>query len=70
MVVGAALTSDVAGAIGEFLDLFFGEDAEDDDEVLTLLEALVGLFEGFRVDETAVDLSPARSWWDAFLMRL
>ena len=25
------LTSDVASAIGEFLNLFFGEDAEDDD---------------------------------------
>jgi len=64
------LTSDVASAIGEFLNLFFGEDAEDDDEVLTLFEALVGLLESFRVDETTVDLGPARSRWDAFLMRL
>ena len=70
MVVGDALTSDVAGAIGEFLDLFFGEDAEDDDEVLTLFETLVGLFKSFRVDQTAIDLGPAGSWWDAFLMRL
>jgi len=64
------LTSDIASAVGKLLDFFFGEDAEDDDEVLTLLEALVGLFEGFRVDETTVDLGPARSRWDAFLMRL
>lgn len=64
------LTSNIAGAVGKFLDLFFGEDTEDDDEVLTLFEALIGLFESFRVDETTVDLGPARSRWDTFLMRL
>ena len=63
-------TSDVAGAVGEFLNFFFGEDTEDNDEVLSLLETLVGLFKSFWVDETAVDLGPTCSWWDAFLMRL
>lgn len=65
-----SLTSDLTCAVGEFLDLFFCEDTEDNDEVLTLFEALVGLFESFGVDEAAVDFGPAGSWWDAFLMRL
>jgi hypothetical protein len=52
------------------LDFFFGEDAKDDDEVLTLFEALVGFLQGFGVDEAAVDLGPAGTGWDAFLMRL
>ena len=69
-MVAVFLTSDVAGAIGEFLDFFFGENTEDNDEVLSLLETLVGLFKSLWVDETAVDLGPACSWWDAFLMRL
>ena len=69
-MVAISLTSDVAGAIGEFLNLFFGEDTKHNDEVLTLLETLIGLFKSFWVDEAAVNLGPARSWWDAFLMRL
>ena len=64
------LTSDVACAISKFLDLLFGENAEDDNKVLSLFETLVGLFEGFWVDETTVNLSPSRTWWNAFLMRL
>ena len=46
----ACLTSDVTSAVGEFLNFFFGKDAEDDDEVLTLFEALVGLFKSFGID--------------------
>ena len=69
-MVAVCLTSDVAGAVSELLDLFLGEDTKNNDEVLTLFEALVGLLESFRVDETTVDLGPARSRWDAFLMRL
>jgi hypothetical protein len=69
-LIADCLTSDVACAIGEFLDLFFGENTKDNDEVLTLFEPLVGLFKSFWVDEAAVNLGPARSWWDAFLMRL
>ena len=69
-MVAVGLTSDVAGAISELLNLLFGEDAKHNDEVLTLFETLVGLFKCFRVDQTAVDLGPAGSWWDAFLMRL
>jgi hypothetical protein len=49
-LIAVCLTSDVASAVGEFLNLFFGKDAEDDDEVLTLFEALVGLFESFGID--------------------
>jgi hypothetical protein len=64
------LTSDVTGAVGEFLDFFLCEDAKDDDEVLTLLEALVGFLESFGVDEAAIDLGPAGSWWNAFLVGL
>ena len=64
------LTSDVAGAVGKFLDFFFGEDTEDDDEVLTFFETFIGLFESFWVDETAIDLGPACTGWNAFLMRL
>lgn len=64
------LTSDVAGAIGEFLDFFFGQDAQDDDEVLALFEALVGFLERFRVDEAAVDFGPAGAGRDAFLICL
>jgi hypothetical protein len=52
------------------LDFFFGEDAKDDDEVLTLFEALVGFLQGFGVDEAAVDLGPAGTGGDAFLMGL
>ena len=70
MFVAACLTSDVASAVGEFLNFFLGEDAEDDDEVLSLFETLVGFLESFGVDETAIDLGPACSWWNAFLMRL
>ena len=69
-MVAVYLTSDVAGAVGKLLDLFLREDTKDDDEILSLFETLVGLFECFWVDETAVDLGPACSWWDAFLMRL
>ena len=69
-MVAISLTSDVAGAIGEFLNLFFGEDTKHNDEVLTLLETLVRFFESFGVDQTAINLGPARSWRDAFLMRL
>jgi len=49
-LVAISLTSDVAGAIGEFLNLFFGEDTKHNDEVLTLLETLIGLFKSFWVD--------------------
>jgi hypothetical protein len=69
-LVAVGLTSDVAGAVSELLDLFLGEDAKDNDKVLTLFETLVGLFKCFWVDQAAVDLSPPRSWWDAFLMCL
>jgi hypothetical protein len=69
-MVAVCLTSDVAGAVSELLDLFLGEDTKNNDEVLTLFETLVGLFKCFRVDQTAVDLGPARSWWNAFLMCL
>ena len=69
-MVAVCLTSDVAGAVSELLYLFLGEDTKNNDEVLTLFETLVGLFKSFRVDQTAVDLGPARSRWDAFLMRL
>lgn len=64
------VTSDVARAVGELLDLFLGQDAQDDDEVLALLEALVGALEGLRVDEAAVDFGPAGAGRDAFLIRL
>jgi hypothetical protein len=68
--VWGGLTSDITGAVGEFLNFFFCEDAKDDDEVLTLFEALVGFLQSFGIDEAAVDLGPAGTWWDAFLMRL
>lgn len=69
-MVAVGHTSDVAGAVSKLLNLLFGEDAKDDDEVLTLFETLVGLFKSLWVNQTAVDLGPARSWWDALLMRL
>lgn len=64
------LTSDLARAIGELLDLFFGEHAQHDDEVETLLEALLCVFERFRVDETTVDLGPAGARRNALLIGL
>ena len=67
---GLCLTSDVTRAISKFLDFFLREHAKDNDEVLSFLETLVGFFESFWVDETAIDLGPACTWWNAFLMRL
>lgn len=66
----AKLTSDVAGTVGEFLDFILCEDAQDDDKVLALFEALVGFLQRFGVDEAAVDLGPACTWRNALFIGL
>ena len=69
-MINAKLTSDIARTVGELLDFILCEDAQDDDKVLAFFEALVGFLQRFGVDKAAIDLGPACSWWDAFLMRL
>jgi hypothetical protein len=69
-LVGAKLTSDVSGTVGEFLDFILCEDAQDDDKVLTLFEALVGLLQRFGVDEAAVDFGPACAWGNTLFIGL
>jgi hypothetical protein len=66
----ARLTSDIARTVGELLDLILCEDAQDDDKVLALFEALVGFLQRFGVDEAAVDLGPARTWGNALFIGL
>jgi hypothetical protein len=66
----ARLTSDVAGTVGELLDLVLCEDTQDDDEVLAFFEALVGFLQRFGVDEAAIDLGPACTWWNALFVGL
>lgn len=66
----AKLTSDVARAVGELLDFILCEDAQDDDKVLALFEALVGFLECFRVDQAAVDLGPACTRGNALFISL
>jgi hypothetical protein len=66
----AKLTSDIARTVGEFLDFILCEDAQNDDKVLALFEALVGFLQRFGVDEAAVDFGPACTWGNALFIGL
>ena len=63
-------TSDIPRAVSELPDLILCKDAQDDDKVLALLEALVRFLQRFGVDEAAVDLGPACTWGDTLFIGL
>lgn len=58
------LTSNFGRQFGELVELFFGDDAEDDDVVFALFVALFGHVQGFWVDEAALDFCPTSIFGD------
>jgi len=56
--------ADLLGAISELLDFFLGQNTEHYHTVHALFEALLGLLQGFRVDEATVDPGPASAYRD------
>lgn len=63
-------TSNLSRLVRELLNFLLCQDSEYNDTIETFFESFLGCFEGFRVDQAAIDLGPTRARRDALLCGL